>query len=155
MKFATIEAKEWRLKIGDFANEREAMRAIGLDPLQTDHALIWRPSGWHPALSVDPLPTISSEWADVGNTGHPVNPEKLALAVGAEGNTFGDHGRRWARMAITRRSAGQISRNAFRKPAGRQSRQPSQQMTDSTLEMVLRRDRLIVAGALGIVVALA
>jgi hypothetical protein len=39
-------------------------------------------------MSVDPLPT----WA---NTGHPVNPEKLALAMGADGNTFTDHGMRW------------------------------------------------------------
>jgi hypothetical protein len=30
--FAGREAKERRLKIGDFANEREAVRAIGLDP---------------------------------------------------------------------------------------------------------------------------
>jgi hypothetical protein len=31
-------------------------------------------------------------WA---NTGHPAAPDKLALAVGAPGNTFGDHGMRW------------------------------------------------------------
>jgi hypothetical protein len=31
-------------------------------------------------------------WA---NTGHPVSPEKLALAVGASANTFRDHGMRW------------------------------------------------------------
>jgi hypothetical protein len=31
-------------------------------------------------------------WA---NTGHPVSPDKLALAVGAPGNTFSDHGMRW------------------------------------------------------------
>jgi hypothetical protein len=84
MKFATIEAKEWRLKIGDFANKRDAIRAIGLDPLQTDHALIRRPSGWHPAHVGRSTADHSSEWADVGNTGHPVNREKLAPAVGAE-----------------------------------------------------------------------
>jgi len=47
-------------------------------------------------MSVDPLPTShpSGEmWAT--NTGHPINPEKLALAVGAPGNTFNDHGMRW------------------------------------------------------------
>src|ERR1700760_1600925 len=38
---------------------------------------------------------------------------------------------------------------------GRQGRRPSQQKTDSPLETLLRRDRLIVAAALGIVVALA
>jgi hypothetical protein len=28
-------------------------------------------------------------------TGHPVNPDKLFFAVGAQGNTFTDHGMRW------------------------------------------------------------
>lgn len=30
-----------------------------------------------------------------GATGHPVNPTKLAFAVGEEGSTFADHGMRW------------------------------------------------------------
>jgi hypothetical protein len=28
-------------------------------------------------------------------TGHPVNPDWLALAMGAEGSTFSDHGMNW------------------------------------------------------------
>jgi len=31
-------------------------------------------------------------WA---NLGHPVSPDKMALAVGATGNTYNDHGMRW------------------------------------------------------------
>jgi hypothetical protein len=31
-------------------------------------------------------------WAAIG---HPVAPDKLALAVGADGSTFTDHGMRW------------------------------------------------------------
>ena len=46
-------------------------------------------------LSVDPLPTMHPSGEMWANTGHPVNPEKLALAVGADGNTFSDHGMRW------------------------------------------------------------
>jgi hypothetical protein len=29
------------------------------------------------------------------NIGHPVSPDKMALAVGAAGNTFSGHGMRW------------------------------------------------------------
>jgi hypothetical protein len=46
-------------------------------------------------LSVDPLPTIHPSGEMWANTGHPVNPEKLALAVGVDGNTFTDHGMHW------------------------------------------------------------
>jgi hypothetical protein len=46
-------------------------------------------------MSVDPLPTAHPSGEMWANTGHPVNPEKLALAVGAPGNTFSDHGMRW------------------------------------------------------------
>jgi predicted metal-binding membrane protein len=40
-------------------------------------------------------------------------------------------------------------------PALRQGRQRQSQMTDNTLETVLRRDRWLVGGAIGIIVALA
>src|SRR5213083_312416 len=40
-------------------------------------------------------------------------------------------------------------------PALRQGRQRQSQMTDSTLETVLRRDRWVVGGAIGIIFALA
>ena len=46
-------------------------------------------------MSVEPLPTMhpSGEiWASIG---HPVSPDRLALAVGAPGNTFTDHGMQW------------------------------------------------------------
>src|SRR5215468_10547749 len=46
-------------------------------------------------MSVDPLPTAHPSGEMWANTGHPINPEKLAFAVGAEGNTFSDHGMRW------------------------------------------------------------
>jgi len=46
-------------------------------------------------ISVEPLPTMhpSGEiWAGIG---HPVAPDRLALAVGLSGSTFADHGMRW------------------------------------------------------------
>jgi hypothetical protein len=46
-------------------------------------------------MSVEPLPTMhpgGEIWASVG---HPVSPDKLALAVGGPGNTYADHGMRW------------------------------------------------------------
>jgi hypothetical protein len=46
-------------------------------------------------LTVEPLPSAhpsGETWAAVG---HPVSPDKLAFAVGAQGNTFADHGMRW------------------------------------------------------------
>ena len=46
-------------------------------------------------MSVDPLPTVHPSGEMWANTGHPVAPDKLAFAVGAAGNTFGDHGMRW------------------------------------------------------------
>jgi hypothetical protein len=46
-------------------------------------------------MSVDPLPTMHPSGEMSANLGHPVSPDKLALAVGAPGNTFTDHGMRW------------------------------------------------------------
>ena len=46
-------------------------------------------------MAVEPLPTMhpSGEvWVAIG---HPVAPDKLALAVGSSGSTFTDHGMRW------------------------------------------------------------
>jgi hypothetical protein len=46
-------------------------------------------------MAVEPLPTMhpSGEiWAGIG---HPVSPDRLALAVGRAGSTFADYGMRW------------------------------------------------------------
>jgi hypothetical protein len=46
-------------------------------------------------MSVEPLPSLhpsGESWAAVG---HPVAPDRLALAVGGVGSTFADHGMRW------------------------------------------------------------
>jgi hypothetical protein len=46
-------------------------------------------------MSVEPLPSLhpsGESWAAVG---HPVAPDRLALAVGGAGSTFADHGMRW------------------------------------------------------------
>ena len=46
-------------------------------------------------MAVEPLGRMhpSGEiWAAVG---HPVAPDRLALAVGGKGSTFADHGMRW------------------------------------------------------------
>jgi hypothetical protein len=46
-------------------------------------------------MAVDPLPTAHPSGEMWANTGHPVSPDKLALAIGAQANTFSDHGMRW------------------------------------------------------------
>jgi hypothetical protein len=46
-------------------------------------------------MTVDPLPTAHPSGEMWANVGHPVNPDKLAFAVGASGNVFTDHGMRW------------------------------------------------------------
>lgn len=46
-------------------------------------------------ISVDPLPTAHPSGEMWANLGHPISPEKLALAVGASGSVFDDHGMRW------------------------------------------------------------
>jgi hypothetical protein len=46
-------------------------------------------------MSVEPLPTMhpgGEIWASVG---HPIAPDRLALAVGGKDSTFADHGMRW------------------------------------------------------------
>ncbi len=46
-------------------------------------------------MAVEPLPSLhpsGESWAAIG---HPVAPDKLALAVGAGSSTFADHGMRW------------------------------------------------------------
>jgi hypothetical protein len=46
-------------------------------------------------MSVDPLQTLHPSGEMSVNLGHPVSPDKMVLAIGASGNTFGDHGMRW------------------------------------------------------------
>jgi hypothetical protein len=46
-------------------------------------------------MSVEPLPTMHPSGEMWMNIGHPVNADKMALAVGAAGNTFSDRGMRW------------------------------------------------------------
>src|SRR5581483_2504221 len=46
-------------------------------------------------MSVDPLPTMHPGGEMWVNIGHPVAPDRMALAVGAAGNTYNDHGMRW------------------------------------------------------------
>jgi len=46
-------------------------------------------------MSVDPLPTLHPSGEMWVNIGHPVYPDRMAMAVGASGNTFSDRGMRW------------------------------------------------------------
>ena len=46
-------------------------------------------------MQVEPLPTMHSSGEIWTAIGHPVAPDKLALAVGTSGSTFSDHGMRW------------------------------------------------------------
>jgi hypothetical protein len=46
-------------------------------------------------MAVEPLPTMREDGVMWAATGHPVNPDKIAFAVGVQGSTFNDHGMRW------------------------------------------------------------
>jgi hypothetical protein len=46
-------------------------------------------------MSVRPLASLRENEEIWASTGHPFNPDKLALAVGEQGSTFTDHGMRW------------------------------------------------------------
>src|SRR3974390_1925513 len=46
-------------------------------------------------MAVEPLPTMHASGAMWASIGHPVNPDKLVLAVGTQGNTFNDHDMHW------------------------------------------------------------
>lgn len=47
------------------------------------------------SMAVEPLPTMREDGEMWAATGHPVNPDKLFLAVGTRGSTYADHGMRW------------------------------------------------------------
>jgi len=46
-------------------------------------------------MAVEPLPTMHPSGEMWAGLGHPVAPDKLALAMGSPGSTFADHGMRW------------------------------------------------------------
>jgi hypothetical protein len=46
-------------------------------------------------LAVEPLPSMREDGEMWAATGHPINPDKLFLAMGAKGSKFNDHGLRW------------------------------------------------------------
>jgi hypothetical protein len=46
-------------------------------------------------MSVDPVQTMHPSGEMWVNIGHPVSPDRMALGIGAPGNTFTDHGMRW------------------------------------------------------------
>jgi hypothetical protein len=47
------------------------------------------------AMSVRPLPSLAQGEEIWAATGHPINPTKLALAVGGHNSTYADYGMRW------------------------------------------------------------
>jgi hypothetical protein len=47
------------------------------------------------SMSVEPLPTMAEGGEMWAETGHPVNPQKLALATGRPGSTYADYGLKW------------------------------------------------------------
>lgn len=47
------------------------------------------------SMAVEPLPSLYPSGEIWANAGHPVAPDRLALAVGRAGSTFSDHGMRW------------------------------------------------------------
>ena len=47
------------------------------------------------AMAVEPIPTMHPSGEIWAALGHPVAPDKLALAVGASGSSFADYGMRW------------------------------------------------------------
>jgi hypothetical protein len=46
-------------------------------------------------MAVEPLPTMHPSGEIWGGLGHPVAPDRMALAVGSRGSTYTDHGMRW------------------------------------------------------------
>jgi hypothetical protein len=46
-------------------------------------------------MTVEPLPTAHPSGEIWTALGHPVAPDRMALAVGGQGSTFADHGMRW------------------------------------------------------------
>ena len=46
-------------------------------------------------MGVEPIPTLHPSGEIWIAAGHPVAPDKMALAVGGTGSTFADHGMRW------------------------------------------------------------
>jgi len=46
-------------------------------------------------MAVEPLPTMHPSGEIWAGLGHPVAPDRLALAVGRRGSTFADYGMRW------------------------------------------------------------
>jgi hypothetical protein len=46
-------------------------------------------------MSVEPLPSLHGSGEIWAAAGHPIAPDKLALAVGGAGSTFTDHAMRW------------------------------------------------------------
>ena len=46
-------------------------------------------------MSVGPIPTLHPGGEIWASMGHPVAPDKMALAVGGAGSTFADYGMRW------------------------------------------------------------
>ena len=46
-------------------------------------------------MAVEPIPTMHPSGEIWTTLGHPVAPDKMALAVGCSGSTFADHGMRW------------------------------------------------------------
>ncbi len=46
-------------------------------------------------MAVEPIPTMHPSGEIWLAAGHPVAPDRMALAVGSSGSTFADHGMRW------------------------------------------------------------
>jgi len=46
-------------------------------------------------MAVDPLPTLHPSGEMWVNLGHPVAPDGMVMAVGADANTYDDHGMHW------------------------------------------------------------
>ncbi|HKS90042.1 MAG TPA: DUF1326 domain-containing protein [Stellaceae bacterium] len=47
------------------------------------------------SMAVEPIPTMHPNGEIWANLGHPVAPDRIALAVGKRGSTFADYGMRW------------------------------------------------------------
>jgi hypothetical protein len=47
------------------------------------------------SMSVEPLPTMAEGGEIWAETGHPVSPKKLALAMARPGSTYADYGLKW------------------------------------------------------------
>ena len=74
---------------------RQSRCKEGADQLRDRRQIPFGGNPRHPHMAVAPLPTMHPSGEIWTALGHPIAPDRLALAVGSPNSTFADHGMRW------------------------------------------------------------